>query len=94
MTGVSVATAAAVVGAVAAAGSLAYTVMSGTPDVNIPKAEVPAVAASSPRADTGASVKLGSTVKDQRISGGSSKTVSVKSVDVLGGLGAGGGLNV
>ena len=90
----AVATVAAVVSAVAAVGSMAYSMTQGAPEINIPKAEVPAVSASSPRADTGASIKLGSTVKDQRVSGSASKSVAVNSVDVLGGLGAGGGLNL
>ena len=93
MTGVSVATVAAVVGATAAVGGLAYTLTQGTP--SMPKAEVPAVQASSPRADTGASVKLGTTIKDQRVSGSSGgRTVRSKTVDVLGNLGVSSGLNL
>lgn len=77
--------------AVSAAGTVATTLMSSSPSVNIPKAEVPAVAASGARADTGAQVKLGVTdVKDARISGVKSTAPRTQTIDPLGGLGRGG----
>lgn len=67
----------------------------GKQTINLPAAQVPAAPASGARADTGASVQLGTTVKDQRVSGSRASGSGSKSntVDVLGGLG-GGGLSV
>lgn len=77
--------------AIGAAGT-AYSMSQGAPKMNIPKAEVPAVAAPGNRTDTGASVSVGTSaedIKNQRVSGGTRKSTS-SSGDVLGGLGRSG----
>ncbi len=57
----------------------------------IPEAEIPAAPAPSTRTDTGASVVVGAdSVKDKRVSGGTSSSSSSGTKDVLGGLGKGG----
>lgn len=71
--------------------------MLGNQSVNMPDVNTvinpAAQSALASRADTGASVKLGSTVKDQRVSGArtSSGGTRASTVDILGGLGGGGG---
>jgi hypothetical protein len=67
----------------------------GAPDIpDVPEAKVPAQAAPSARADTGANVVVGAdAASSTRVSGkgsGSSKTTR----NVLGGLGTGSGLNI
>lgn len=63
------------------------------PEINIPAAVIPAAPAPMKRTDTGASVTIGTdAVKNQRVSGGGS--TKPKKVDVLSGLGAGGGLSI
>lgn len=65
------------------------------PEINIPKAQIPAVPAPTPRTDTGANVAVGTSadVKNHRVSGRSSGTSNRRTVDILGGLGRG-GLNI
>lgn len=65
------------------------------PEINIPKAQIPAVPAPTPRTDTGAAVAVGTSadVKNQRVSGRSSGSSNRTTVDILGGLGRG-GLNI
>ena len=60
-----------------------------------PEIKPPAAPARNPRIDTGAIVSLGSDgVTDQRVSGSRAGASSARSVDVLGGLGAGGGIRI
>lgn len=60
-----------------------------------PPIRLPGQPARSPRTDTGASVSLGSDgVTDQRVSGTRASASSSRSVDVLGGLGAGGSIRI
>lgn len=60
-----------------------------------PPIQLPGQPARSPRADTGAIVSLGSDgVTDQRVSGSRTTATSSRSVDVLGGLGAGGSIRI
>ena len=91
------ATTSAMIGLAAAGimGGMASTM--GGKDINLPDVTLnpAAQAATASRTDTGADVKLGTTVKDQRVSGSKSSSSSLRSstVDVRGGLG-GGGLSV
>ena len=95
--GLTATTTAAMIGLAAAGimGGMASTM--GGKDINLPDVTLnpAAQAATASRTDTGATVKLGTTVKDQRVSGSKSSGSSLRSstVDVLGGLG-GGGLSV
>lgn len=85
---------AGVISAVAGVAGAASTIFGGDP--KMPTAANPAKPARNPRLDTGASVALGtaSDIQDQRVSGARAVAASNKSVDVLGGLGAGSGIRV
>lgn len=67
------------------------------PTINIPAAELPVPPAPTAITDTGANVAIGagSDVKNQRVSGRSvARRANSGNVDILAGLGQGGGLNI
>lgn len=96
--GATVTTAAIIGAGMAAVGGIASSMM-GNQDAKLPNISTTinpgAQQALASRTDTGASVQLGSTVHDQRVSGArtSSGRTKASAVDILGGLG-GGGLSV
>lgn len=88
--GEALAATAAVAGIAGAGASL----LSGSP--KLPEAQLGARQARNARLDTGAAVSLGTAgdVADQRVSGARTGNTAMRSIDVLGGLGKGGSINI